>query len=216
MDRKRAILVAKDILGTIVRNVHLRRELVKVCAEPKLNFWRVMYGNLTDTAALEWCKLFGSDDSETQPVHWKSIVQDHERFREDLLKALAISRAEWEGYWIELKTYRDRAVAHFDPRQISIARYPDFDLALKSSYFYYTYLRAELSTLGEGLLPEDLEQYSLQFARKCGEVAAVALNATKKLAKPHIRGPQLWLGQSPFEVISSRCRACRSIREVSI
>jgi hypothetical protein len=74
MDRKQAILVAKDILATIVRNVHLRRELVKVCAEPKLNFWRVMYGNLTDTAALEWCKLFGSDDSETQPVHWKSLA----------------------------------------------------------------------------------------------------------------------------------------------
>jgi len=122
---------------------------------------------------VEWCKLFGSDDSETQPVHWKSIAQDHERFREDLLKAIAVSRAEWDAYWIELKTYRDRAVAHFDPRQISIARYPDFDLALKSSYFYYTYLRAELSKLGEGLLPEDLEQYSLQFAKKCGEVAAV-------------------------------------------
>jgi hypothetical protein len=38
MDRKRAILVAKDILGTIIRNVHLRRELVKVCGEPKLDF----------------------------------------------------------------------------------------------------------------------------------------------------------------------------------
>jgi hypothetical protein len=184
MERKRAILVAKDILATIVRNVHLRRELVKVCAEPKLNFWRVMYGNLTDTAALEWCKLFGSDDSETQPVHWKSIVQNHEQFREDLLKALEISRADWDAYWLEMKIYRDQAVAHFDPRQnVSIARYPSFDLALKSSYFYYTYLRAELVKLGEGLLPEDLEQYALQFAKKCGEVAAVALNATKHISE---------------------------------
>jgi hypothetical protein len=182
MDRKRAILVATDILATIVRNVHLRRELVKVCAEPKLNFWRVMYGNLTDTAALEWCKLFGSDDSETQPAHWKSIVQDREKFREDMLKALAIPRAEWDAYWLEMKTYRDHAVAHFDPRQnVSIARYPSFDIALKSSYFYYSYLRAELAKLREGLLPEDLENYALQFAKKAGEVAKAALDATKSI-----------------------------------
>jgi hypothetical protein len=184
MDRKRAILVAKDILATIVRNVHLRRELVKVCAEPKLNFWRVMYGNLTDTAALEWCKLFGSDDNETQPVHWKSIAQDQDRFREDMLRAIGVTREAWNEYWAEMKTYRDHAVAHFDPRQsVTIARYPPFDLALKSSYFYYIYLRAELAKLGEGLLPEDLEQYSLQFAKKCGEVAAVALNATKHISE---------------------------------
>jgi hypothetical protein len=81
-----------------------------------------------------------------------------------------------------MKTSRDHAVAHFDPRQnVSIARYPSFDLALKSSYLYYRYLRAELAKFGDGLLPEDLEQYCLQFAKKCGEVAAVALNATKEI-----------------------------------
>jgi hypothetical protein len=182
MERKRAMLVATDILGAIVRNVHLGRELTKVCAEPELNFWRVMYGNLTDTAALEWCKLFGSDDSEKQPVHWKSIAQDQDRFREGMLRSIGISRKSWNEYWVEMKTYRDHAVAHFDPRQsVTIARYPPFDLALKSSYFYYTYLRAELAKLGEGLLPEDLEQYSLQFAKKCGEVASAALNATKDI-----------------------------------
>jgi hypothetical protein len=81
-----------------------------------------------------------------------------------------------------MKTYRDHAVAHFDPRQsVTIARYPSFDLALKSSYFYYLYLRAELAKLGDGLLPEDLEQYSLQFAKKCSEVATAALKATKEI-----------------------------------
>lgn len=37
MERKRAIFVATDILGTIARNVHLRRELAKVCAEHQRN-----------------------------------------------------------------------------------------------------------------------------------------------------------------------------------
>jgi hypothetical protein len=142
-----------------------------------------MYGNLTDTAALEWCKLFGADDSEKQPVHWKSIAQDQARFRVDMLNALNVSGAEWNEYWLLMKTYRDQAVAHFDPRQVSITHYPDFELALKSSYFYYTYLRAELIPLGEGLLPEDLEDYSRTFARKCGEVATVALKATSDIVE---------------------------------
>jgi hypothetical protein len=99
-----------------------------------------------------------------------------------MLKAIGISGELWNEYWVEMKTYRDHAVAHFDPRQsVTIARYPSFDLALESSYFYYTYLRAELAKLGEGLLPEDLEQYSLQFAKKCGEVAAAAPNATRDI-----------------------------------
>jgi hypothetical protein len=145
MERKRAILVAKDILAAIVRNVHLRRELSKVSAEPALNFWRLIYGNLTDMAVLEWCKLFGSDDSERQAVHWKSIADDHEHFRENMLRSIGVSREAWNQYWTEMKTYRDHAVAHFDPRQsVTIARYPSFDLALRSSYFYYIYLRAEL------------------------------------------------------------------------
>jgi hypothetical protein len=98
MERKRAILVAKDILAAIVRNVHLRRELSKVSAEPALNFWRLIYGNLTDMAVLEWCKLFGSDDSERQPVHWKSIAEDQEHFREDMLKSIGVSREARNQY----------------------------------------------------------------------------------------------------------------------
>jgi hypothetical protein len=182
MERKQTIMAAVNILAMIVRNVHLRRELSNVCAEPALNFWRLIYGNLTDMAVLEWCKLFGADDSETQPVHWKSVAQDQDRFREKMLSSLGISREAWNEYWTEMKTYRDHAIAHFDPRQsVSISRYPPFDIALKSSYFYYAYLRSELSKLGEGLLPEDLEEYSLRFAKKCNEVATVALNATKHI-----------------------------------
>src|ERR1035437_7703080 len=41
-----------------------------------------------------------TDDSETQPVHWKSIVQNNEQLREDLVKALEISRADVDAYWL--------------------------------------------------------------------------------------------------------------------
>jgi hypothetical protein len=106
VDRKQAIFAAVDILATIVRNVYLRRELSDVCADPALNFWRLIYGNLTDMAVLEWCKFFGADDSERQTVHWKSLAQDQDGFRDEMLSSMGISREAWNEYWAEMKTYR--------------------------------------------------------------------------------------------------------------
>jgi hypothetical protein len=62
-DRKR-LSDAVEVLANLVRNIQLRRELSAACAAPHLNFWRVIYGDLSDIAVLEWCKLFGSDDEE--------------------------------------------------------------------------------------------------------------------------------------------------------
>ena len=33
----------------------------RLIPEPRLNFWRVTYGNFTDMAVIDWCKPFGSD-----------------------------------------------------------------------------------------------------------------------------------------------------------
>ena len=46
----------------MVRTIQLRRTFSAVSPTPTLVMWRVIYGNLTDMAVLEWCKLFGSDD----------------------------------------------------------------------------------------------------------------------------------------------------------
>jgi hypothetical protein len=62
MDRKQQLFDVVEVLVNLVRNIRLRRELHSVCANPPLNFWRVIYGDLTDIAVLEWCKLFGSDN----------------------------------------------------------------------------------------------------------------------------------------------------------
>jgi hypothetical protein len=61
-------------LASIVRNIQLRLALHDVCPEPHLNFWRLIYGDLTDFAVLECCKLFASDDEQHQTTHWKNVV----------------------------------------------------------------------------------------------------------------------------------------------
>ena len=66
-----------------------KRVLSALDPDPPLNFWRILHGNLLDTAVLDWCKLFGSDDEEHQKTHWKNVVADRDAFRAELLGTLA-------------------------------------------------------------------------------------------------------------------------------
>ena len=178
-ERKQRLLSAVDVLASLVRTIQLRRTLHTVWAEPHLNFWRVIYGNLTDMAVLEWCKLFGSDDQDNQPVHWKNVAVEPAAFRKALLAKLGIYDSKWRSYWAEMKRYRDQSVAHHDQRRVEIKHYPTFDLGLESAYFYYDYLISELRKEGIDQQPPDLRNYARDFADHNREIAVAATNATR-------------------------------------
>jgi hypothetical protein len=177
-DRKR-LSEAAYVLVNLVRNIHLGRELRAVCADPQLAFWRLIYGDLSDIAVLEWCKLFGSDDEERQPLHWKNVVSDTVQFRNELFSRLEIYESKWRSYWNEIKRYRDQSVAHHDARRSAIPNYPKFDLALESAYFYYEFILTELRKVGIDHNPRDLREYSKAFAAQCREIASAAMQATE-------------------------------------
>ena len=82
--------------------VHVRRMIEGIAVEPKQTFWIMTLNLLIESAAIEWCKVFGSWDEQT---HWTRAFPetDHERFRTELLLALGLESAEWE-------TYRDTIV----------------------------------------------------------------------------------------------------------
>ncbi len=88
---------------------------------------------------LDWCKLFGSDNEKHQPTHWKDIVpvSGHADFRRKLFAPFGEDR--WRSYRKEMMNYRNKFVAHDE------ANYPSLDIAVKSSYFYYGYVRKEFS-----------------------------------------------------------------------
>jgi hypothetical protein len=178
-ERKHRLLSAVEILSSLVRTIQLRRTLSVVSPAPNLVMWRVIYGNLTDMAVLEWCKLFGSEDEQNQPVHWKNIALDPDGFREHLLSRLGIYESKWRSYWTEMKRYRDQAVAHHDQRKVEIKNYPKFDLALESAYFYYDLVVSELRKIGIDQQPKDLRAYGDEFAAQCRDIAAAAMAATK-------------------------------------
>ncbi|HWU78751.1 MAG TPA: hypothetical protein VN158_01640, partial [Caulobacter sp.] len=46
-------------LGAFARYVQLKRTLAMNDEDPQIDFWRMIYGGLTNLAVIEWCKFFG-------------------------------------------------------------------------------------------------------------------------------------------------------------
>ncbi len=172
-----------EVIASPVRTIHIRRALHNVHPEPHLNFWRVIYGDLTDFAVLEWCKLFGSDDEEHQAIHWKNMAPNQEAFRQALLTHLHLSLDQFHCYWSEMKRYRDQAVAHRDLKRKAIPRFPNFDVALESAYFYYGVVLSELREQGIELGPRDIREYAARFFAQARTVASAATDATKSISE---------------------------------
>ena len=156
----------------------MKRAITAADPNPRLNFWRLILGNQLDIAALEWCKVFGSDG---EPTHWKKIVpaSGHVSFRTALLADLEIDEKAWADYWTAMKNYRDNQIAHHI--EVPDAKYPKLELALKSSFFYYRYLIKELRKLGETRFPDEPEGYYSSFEKQVRQIARRALAATSDI-----------------------------------
>lgn len=174
------------LIVSFIRNVHIMRAL-NADGPQALNFWLITSGTLLDTSVIEWCKLFGNDDGGHQPAHWKNVipVADHAAFRASQLKALGVTKSEWNRYWTDMLAYRNKAVAHFDPRPSRPKNYPQFDLAIIAACHYYEWMMelGEPAGLSRGY-PEDIKVYCAYFAKQSDEIARVALAATAHIKEP--------------------------------
>jgi len=100
-------------------------------------FWKRVNGNFLDIAVLEWCKLF----ADNRGAHcWRNILTHPDHFYADLLAHLELSSADFEDYCGGVRTYRDKFVAHLDADPI--AKYPRLNVAIESTKYLFTYLRA--------------------------------------------------------------------------
>ena len=173
------------LIISFIRNVHIKRAIDKD-GPMELNFWRVTSGSLLDMAVVEWCKLFGSDNEEHQPVHWKNSIptKDHDAFRAELY-ALAGSKSAWHAYWKQVKEYRNKLSAHLDLRHPRPENNPGFDLGLASASLYYDWLMKMGEPLGLAKgYPKDVGKYRDFFAKQSLEIASVALAATSTIREP--------------------------------
>ena len=170
---KESIKTQMAILVHVVRCIQIKQVLSELDPEPALNFWRVIHGGFLDLSALDWCKIFGADG---EPTHWKDVIEDKDSFREELFAALEVTKEEWATYWNHMHDYRNEFVAHH-AADSDISTYPNLDLALNSSHFYYDHI---LELLNDGKVDgiEYRGMYSARFRAQAKEIAHAAIEAT--------------------------------------
>lgn len=100
-------------------------------------FWVNANGNFLDICVMEWCKVFGDARGKH---YWKKVITDQESFFKNMLIELNISENDFDSYIREMKTYRDKFVAHLDSE--NIAHIPKLEVVRKSISYLYDYLLA--------------------------------------------------------------------------
>lgn len=100
-------------------------------------FWVNANGNFLDHCVLEWCKLFGDPRGKH---HWGKVVTDKDAFFAGLLKTMKLTEAQFVTYTGEMRTYRDKFVAHLDLDEVM--QIPRLRLARKSVAYLHDYVLA--------------------------------------------------------------------------
>jgi len=72
--------------------------------------------------------------------YWKKVISEPEDFFRRLLQEVNITETDFNAYIKEMRTYRDKFVAHLDSEETM--HIPKLDVARKSTTYLYNYLRA--------------------------------------------------------------------------
>ena len=173
------ILAPLHRLMVFAQSIHVRRMIEGIALDPKQTFWIMTVNLLADTAAIEWCKVFGSWDEDT---HWTRVIpkERHEQVRAGLLKAVGLTPEEWEKYWNNIVSYRNQMVAHHD-LDATVDNYPHYDVAILAANFMFDQLRniADANLLGG--IPTSLERWSKTVAGNMSAIVRKAFEASASL-----------------------------------
>lgn len=123
-------------------------------AFPASELWATVNSNFIDIAVLEWCKLF----VDGKAFHsYTRVVSDPAAFLPQLILDFGKSRKHWDSYLHEMRTYRNKFVAHLD--KLSRMEIPDMDLAEFAVFYLYDSLLAEQGSNVFRNLPGNLRSY---------------------------------------------------------
>ena len=161
----------------VIRNAAGYDSLSKVQDKFTQNYWIMIKNNFFDFVILEWCKIFGTD---SEPTHWKNIVDDPNSFRANLLIRVHSNETDWKDYWEYMITYRNNLISHHQ-KDPGVTIYPDFDKAIEASYYYYDYLIKKLRDLGNTQYPDNLKDYYDRCLEQATRFSETAYNATKDI-----------------------------------
>jgi hypothetical protein len=161
------------------QSVQINQMIEGIALDPKQNFWIMTVNLLTDTAAVEWCKVFGSRDEDT---HWTQVVpqEQHNEVRTALLQTIGLTQQGWEEYRNHIVSYRDQMVAHHD-LNATVAKYPDYDVAILAANFIFDQLRNIADPDHLGGIPTSLDRWSQTVAGNMSAIVRKAFEASATL-----------------------------------
>ena len=137
-----------------IRNLAYYREGANKKPRQNTQFWVTVGGNFIDIAVLEWCKLFVEWKGSH---HWRQITDDEKVFQENLFKHLGMDGSAFAAYVDEVKTYRDKFIAHLDDERVM--NIPKMDIAIQSIFFLYNFVITHNKLENKAKLPPDIAKY---------------------------------------------------------
>lgn len=153
--------VTADLICECVRNAAYYSSGWETCdslINQESDFWVNVNGNCLDIAVLAWCALFGDPNAE---FRWQRLFEDHASILADLHQQLNITELDFDKYVSEMRTYRDKRVAHRDRYMVGDPRiiYPSLDTAVKSCSYLYQALVAAYPQMAEVSAYQELEYF---------------------------------------------------------
>jgi hypothetical protein len=119
-----------------LRNIaYYRASQAAIPLRGESQFWRTAENNFLDIAVLEWCKLFADQSAKH---HWRKVVTDQDKFLSELLVKLSITEDIFNSHVKEMRTYRDKFIAHLDEQ--NVMQIPQLDIAINSCQFLYQWI----------------------------------------------------------------------------
>lgn len=173
--------VAASLYGLMKfsQSVLVSRKIREIATEPKQTFWVMTLNLLFDTAAVEWCKVFGSFCEDT---HWKNVVPKnrHDDVRKRMLNEIGFTQSGWEAYQKTIVDFRNQMVAHHD-LNASVTKYPDYGPALVASNFIFSELRSIADPDFLGGIPSSLDVWSRGVANNMAPVIKKTFEGSAEL-----------------------------------
>jgi hypothetical protein len=151
-DRLRRVVI---LCEHFVRNLAYYRAGHDGLSKASPQFWVTVNTNFIDMAVIEWCKLFG----DRRGRHfWGDVLTDASRFEAEMLRHLGITAPEFAGYVNEMRTYRDKFLAHLD--DLNVMNVPFLEPAKAAVEFYHGHVVRYEAVAGDlDGLPTDLADY---------------------------------------------------------
>ncbi len=139
------------------RNLAYYRAGISRLTKSSPQFWLTANCNFIDMAVIEWCKLLGDSQGKH---YWAKVVTDSDGFESEMLSHLGLTVDEFVAYMSQMRTYRDKFLAHLD--DLRVMDVPFLDQAQAAVEFYHRHVVQHEAEAGDlSGLPTDLADYYL-------------------------------------------------------